>query len=127
MPPEPRGGFHQLKGASVLTETIPVWTTIAVAVIGSSGTATITAWLLRRLDRNDAQDNALRVLLFCQLEKINSHQVSAGHVCPTHVKERAEQIYSAYHALGGNGLGTQMIEDIRDAHIAPDDDGRKEH
>lgn len=103
-----------------MTETIPVWVTIIGMVLGSGTSSAIVAWLLKRFDRNSAQDNALRVLLFCQLEKINDRQVRAGHVCPMAVKERAEQIYGAYHRLGGNGLGTQMIADIRDAHILPE-------
>lgn len=41
-----------------------------------------------------------------------------GGVCDVETKQTAEKIYRAYHALGGNGVGTQMIEDIRNAHIA---------
>lgn len=104
-----------------MTETLPVWAMLAAAVIGSGATGTITAWILRRFDKPTALERAVRVLLFCKLERIQEQQVAAGHVCPTHVKERAEQIYAAYHELGGNGLGTQMIDDIRDAHIKPDE------
>lgn len=103
-----------------MTETISEWAVILTAVIGSGATGTLVTWLLGKLDHNGAQDNALRVILFCLLEDINDQQVRAGHVCPIHIKERAEQIYTAYHRLGGNGLGTAMIEDIRDAHIKPD-------
>lgn len=106
----------------MMTETLPDWAVLLGAILGSGATGTIVTWLLNRFDHNGAQDNALRVLLFCQLEKINDRQVAAGHVCPVHIKERAEQVYNAYHRLGGNGLGTQMIEDIRDAHIAPPPD-----
>ena len=106
-----------------MTETIPVWLTLVGMIPGSGATASITGWLLNRFDKPTALEEAVRVLLFCKLERINDDQVEAGHVCPTHVKERAEQIYAAYHGLGGNGLGTQMINDIRDAHIAPDKEG----
>ncbi|KFI49999.1 hypothetical protein [Bifidobacterium biavatii] len=103
-----------------MTETLPVWAVILTAVIGSGATGTFTAWILRRFEKPSALERAMRLILFLRLEEINDQQVEDGHVCPIHVKERAEQIYSAYHDLGGNGLGTAMIEDIRDAHIKPD-------
>lgn len=103
-----------------MTETIPVWATLLVAILGSGATGTLTAWLLKRFDRPSALERAMRLLLFLRLEEINDAQVAAGHVCPIHIKERAEQLYAAYHDLGGNGLGTAMIEDIRDAHIKTD-------
>lgn len=36
-----------------MTETIPVWATILIAVIGSGASGTLIAWMLARIDRKD--------------------------------------------------------------------------
>ncbi|MEE8737291.1 MAG: hypothetical protein SOI66_00010 [Bifidobacterium sp.] len=101
---------------------------IVVAVVGSGGFGTLTAWLTRRMDRTDPTVDAMRLglreLLFCELEGIHADMVRRGF-CPVQAKTRADRIYTAYHALGGNGVGTSMVEDIRHAHIAPDPAGSR--
>lgn len=98
--------------------------TVVVAVIGSGGFGSFTAWILRRIDRKQRDDpqtlamiEGLRELLFCELEHLHAAMVQRGGWCPVEGKQSAERIYKAYHALGGNGVGTSMIEDIRHAHI----------
>lgn len=48
--------------------------------------------------------------------------VDSGGVASVPLKQSAERIYSAYHGLGGNGTGTSMIRDIREAHIKQQED-----
>ena len=43
----------------------------------------------------------------------------AGGIADNDLKTRAEGVYATYHALGGNGHGTQVNQDIQDAPIAP--------
>lgn len=92
--------------------------TLLAAVIGSGTATSIVQWWLNRLDRDTPTKEGLRVLLFCKLEHIQAAMVANGGVCDVDTKQTAETIYNAYAALGGNGLGIQMIEDIRAAHIA---------
>ena len=72
---------------------------IVIAIIGSGGSG----------------------VLFCKLEALYRQMVDAGGVASIPLKQSAERIYAAYHGLGGNGTGTSMIQDIRDAHIANTD------
>lgn len=111
----PCGINHRIE---MLVSPVEMIVAIVVAVVGSSGAGTIVAWALRKLDsKNDPLHEGVRVLLFCKLEAIQQQMVQDGGVCDVPTKQTAEQIYSAYHAMGGNGVGTQMIEDIRRAHI----------
>lgn len=92
-------------------------------LLGGSGVATaLISWLLKRLDRPTAEGRALQTLLFLKLKAVHREMVEKGGVCPIDVKEDAEKIYRSYHELGGNGLGTQIIEDIRSAHVKKDDE-----
>ena len=50
-------------------------------------------------------------------ETLHQQMVNDGGVCTVEVKQTAERIYKAYHGLGGNGVGTEMRNDILNAHI----------
>lgn len=79
-------------------------------------------WILSKVDqRHDPLHEGVRELLFCKLEALHRQMVDAGGVASIPLKQSAERIYAAYHGLGGNGTGTSMIQDIRDAHIANTD------
>lgn len=70
-----------------------------------------------RRTRHPHQRGLARALVL----QIGAHSGGNGGsvgVCDVSTKETAETIYRAYSALGGNGVGSQMIEDIRHAHIA---------
>ena len=102
-----------------------------VAATLSSGTISailvpVISWILRRKDAKDAKTEdgdplreGVRVLLFCKLRQIQQETVSAGDVCDVATKQTAQKVYNAYHALGGNGVGTQMKDDILAAKIEP--------
>lgn len=62
----------------------------------------------------------VKELLFCKLELLHQQMVDNGGVCTVEAKQTAERIYLAYHGLGGNGVGTEMRNDILDAHIQED-------
>ena len=55
---------------------------------------------------------ALRTLLKLSLFTLYTHAVSKGYM-PLQTEGLAEEVYKHYHALGGNGQGTKIIEDIR--------------
>ena len=93
-------------------------TAIVIAVIGSGGFGAFVPWLLGKLDnRHDPLHEGVKELLFCKLEMLHQQMVDNGGVADIPLKQSAERIYRAYHGLGGNGVGTAMMQDIRDAHI----------
>lgn len=126
-----------------MTETIPVWATILVSVITTCG-GTVAGWVLRRIGQAGKPDPALskrldqvdasltqldqrldplqdgvKTMLLCKLEQMQREMVAAGGIADNDLKTRAEGVYATYHALGGNGHGTQVNQDIQDAPIAP--------
>lgn len=95
--------------------------TIIVAIIGSGGFGALAPWVLDRIDnRRDPLHEGVKELLFCKLELLHRQMVDNGGVCTVETKRTAERIYRAYSGLGGNGVGTEMRNDILDAHIQED-------
>jgi hypothetical protein len=95
---------------------------VIIAIIGSGGFGTLVAWGLRRVDkrgRDSPLSEGVRVLLLCKLEAMQAEMVANHGIAGNALKARAQKVYDAYHALGGNGHGTQINRDIQDAPIAP--------
>lgn len=105
------------------------------------GASSITTWLLNRFDRKhpvvdvdqlvrrieelnrqidlstladklDALQNAVRELAYLRIRERHENAMRHGWLHPNE-KHVLERLYAAYHSIGGNGTGTQMIEDIR--------------
>lgn len=105
------------------------------------GASSITTWLLNRFDRRhpavdvdklvkrieelnrqidlstladklDALNNAVVELAYLRIRERHENAMRHGWLHPNE-KHVLERLYSAYHSIGGNGVGTEMIEDIR--------------
>ena len=62
--------------------------------------------------RQKAMESGTRAMLKMELCRIHKDSTAAGAI--TYDDEAiAEEIYTAYHSLGGNGQGTKMMADIR--------------
>ena len=86
----------------------PVCAALAGALLGYARSA-------RRADR--AMADGMRALLRQQLVDYHRLYVASGGPCPVSIKEQATEVYEAYHALGGNGTGTRLHEEIMAAHV----------
>lgn len=71
-------------------------------------------WNKERGRAKKAKDTecGIRALLKIELRRIHERG-EAEHKLSYADEASAEEIYATYHALGGNGLGTTMIQDIR--------------
>lgn len=69
--------------------------------------------------RDSPLSEGVCVLLLCKLEAMQAEMVANHGIAGNALKARAQKVYDAYHALGGNGHGTQINRDIQDAPIAP--------
>lgn len=105
------------------------------------GVSSVTTWLLNRYDRRhpavdvdkivkrieelneqidlstladklDALNNAVIELAYLRIRERHENAMCHGWLHPNE-KQVLERLYHAYHSIGGNGVGTQMIEDIR--------------
>ena len=87
---------------------------LIAAVIGSNAFLAVVTWVLQRVDsRRDPLRDGVKELLYCKLVHYDDLLQSRGYT-PLEDKETVERVYTAYHALGGNGVGTE----IRDKVIA---------
>ena len=81
------------------------------AMCGGFVTALAIAWKWGR-----AIVGGLKALLRADLNRIHRDYVQNGIPVPIEVKDEADDIYSAYHALGGNSVGTHLHDEIIAAH-----------
>lgn len=111
------------------------------------GASSVTTWLLSRFDRRhpavdvdrivrrieelneridlstladklDALNNAVIELAYLRIRERHETAMRHGWMHPNE-KHVLERLYAAYHSIGGNGVGTQMIEEIRNLPSVP--------
>lgn len=92
---------------------------IAVSLLSQGSYAILSfavGYLLNKERGNRAKrektECGIRAILKIELRRIHEKGQSE-HKLSYANEASAEEIYSTYHALGGNGQGTTMIQDIR--------------
>lgn len=80
-------------------------------------------WLLQQQKRDrGANSKGTMLLLRVQLIEYHDKYVKEGEI-PSYAFENFEEMYNAYHALGGNGMITKMYHEIQQLHLR---NGRKQ-
>lgn len=69
-------------------------------------------------DKLDALNNAVIELAYLRIRERHEAAMRHGWVHPNE-KHVLERLYAAYHSIGGNGVGTRMIEEIRNLPSVP--------
>lgn len=103
------------------------WTTIASCVLGS-GTITVIVqhlldWLMDTRRREETPEVRARNCIsrhsaLSLLKAVHRDAVARGFV-PLDDLEEAQEIYNAYHTLGGNGAGSRIIHDLQSMNNYP--------
>lgn len=104
----------------------PIFTSVVIAIIGF-----IIGRLVTQRDKashaletqQDALKNGVAALLRWELINIHKEYVLVKGYAPREVQDQAEDIYLAYHSLGGNGLGTKLYNEIMALHVEPSRNG----
>jgi hypothetical protein len=120
--------------------SVDVVTAVAGLATGV-GASSVTTWLLSRFERRhpavdvdrivrrieelderidlstladklDALNNAVIELAYLRIRERHETAMRHGWLHPNE-KHVLERLYAAYHSIGGNGVGTQMIKEIR--------------
>lgn len=74
-------------------------------------------WILKNQKKDrDANTKGTMMLLRVQMIEYHDKYMQLGHI-PTYAYQNFVEMYEAYHAMGGNGLGTQMFEEIKTLDI----------
>lgn len=79
-------------------------------------------WLLKQQKKErDANSRGTMLLLRVQLIEYHEKYTALGEI-PSYAYENFEEMYGAYHDLGGNGMVTKMHEEIHNLHLKRKDD-----
>ena len=89
--------------ATILTAFIS--TTVGVVVTA------VSRILSRANSGTKALENGTQCLLRAEIIRQNEKWVARGY-CPVYAKDAVRREYEAYHALGGNGVITDLYNDI---------------
>lgn len=105
--------------------------TALAGVATGLGVSGIISWLLGRYDKRhpvtdmnkiaeklDNLNAAVVELAYLRIRERHESAVRHGWLHPNE-KHVLERLYSAYHSIGGNGTGTEMIEEIRNLPSMP--------
>lgn len=90
--------------------------TIALPIILTSLMGYIV-WLLKR-QKNDRDANSLGTMLLLRVQLIEYHDkyMKLGEI-PSYAYQNFQEMYDAYHQLGGNGMVTKMKNEIEELHL----------
>lgn len=108
--------------------------TALAGVATGLGVSGVISWLLGRYDKRhpvtdmnkiveklDNLNAAVVELAYLRIRERHENAVRHGWLHPNE-KHVLERLYIAYHSIGGNGVGTQMIEEIRNLPSMPPED-----
>ena len=74
-------------------------------------------WLLQNQKKDrDANTKGTMLLLRVLLIEYHDKYMKLGEI-PSYAYENFEEMYEAYHKLGGNGMITKMKEEIEELHL----------
>lgn len=74
-------------------------------------------WLLKEQKKDrDANSKGTMLLLRVQLIEYHDKYVALGEI-PSYAYDNFDEMYKAYHALGGNGMITKMYDEIKSLHL----------
>ncbi|MGF0032599.1 hypothetical protein ACQRBN_06480 [Bariatricus sp. SGI.154] len=75
------------------------------------------AWLLKQQKKDrDANSKGTMLLLRVQLIEYHEKWTKRGYIT-RHGLQNFIEMYDAYHALGGNGMVTHLLEEVRELQI----------
>jgi cbb3-type cytochrome oxidase subunit 3 len=74
-------------------------------------------WLLQQQKKDkSANERGTMLLLRVQLIEYHTKYMRLGEI-PSYAYQNFEEMYEAYHDLGGNGMVKKMYEEIKELHI----------
>lgn len=89
----------------------PVCSALCVTVL-TAAWAAIWRKQQRLCRRYQALNDGMRCLLRAEIIRDHAHYLDKGYI-PVYAMENVLESYAAYHALGGNGTITKMVEELR--------------
>lgn len=98
------------------------WTKAIVSSIVAAVMAALTAAVKHVWTRQKAQDEGVKALLHDRIYSEYNECLKKGYATVDDI-ENLEHLYKPYHALGGNGTGTELFERIKKMPAEPAERG----
>lgn len=74
-------------------------------------------WMLKHQKKDrDANSKGTMLLLRVQIIEYHDKYIREGKI-PSYAYENFDEMYQAYHELGGNGMITKMYEEVKELHL----------
>lgn len=83
-----------------------------------SGMALFCKKISKRMKRQESVELGMQALLRASIID-NYNRYTEKEYCPIYALENVEEIYNCYHASGGNGTATKLIEKLRELPTEP--------
>lgn len=100
-----------------MEEIIEIAASPAIAALVGAVVASLYGWLTRKgsdgIEVQRAMVRGMRTLLRNEMVAAHREYVEERKSITLESLEYVEETYEAYHALGGNGSGTKLWEDIK--------------
>lgn len=73
-----------------------------------------------KIKRLGLVESAMQALLRDRIIQSYNHHMEKGY-CPIYALESVNHMYEQYHALGGNGTVTRLVEELRRLPVQSED------
>lgn len=93
--------------------------TSIVSIIVTAVSGYIVWYLQQHVNKKDNTSKALMLLLRHELKEYYHTYKNRGYISLSELEEYNE-IYETYHALGGNGIATKMLEEVKKIDVKGD-------
>lgn len=93
--------------------------TSIVSIIVTAVSGYIVWYLQQHVNKKDNTSKALMLLLRHELKEYYQMYSERGSITMTELEEYIE-IYETYHSLGGNGLATKLLEEVKKIDVKGD-------
>lgn len=98
---------------------------VALPIILSALMSYVVFLLKEQKKDRDANAKGTMLLLRVQLIEYHDKYVEEGEI-PSYAYDNFDEMYEAYHALGGNGMITKMYNEIQELHLKTKNGGKHE-
>lgn len=97
----------------IITHFAELLWTAAVAILGG-----LVKRLSTKVKRLELVEGGIQALLRDRLIQSYNHYIDKGY-CPIYAQENMSDMYEKYHALGGNGTATKLMNEVRELPTEP--------
>lgn len=90
----------------------------AIVAVTTAGYKKLSTRLKSQVEKQDAVGLGVQALLRDRIIQAYNHYHEKGY-CPIYALENVQSMYTQYHALGGNGTITELVERMKEMPSEP--------